>query len=84
MNDSRSEIYALFDQERARQDIKWGSGRHLHPQTWMTILTEEVGESAQEVLADEADKLKTELVQVGAVVVAWLEDIMGVKDYPSS
>ena len=58
--------------ERARQDAKWGSQRHLPPYTWMTILMEEVGESAQAAL-EEDPNYEVELVQVAAVAVAALE-----------
>lgn len=69
-------------QERKRQDSKWGSQRNLSDLTWIAILTEEVGESAQEVLTripgnEVAGKghgdLREELVQVAAVAVAWIE-----------
>jgi NTP pyrophosphatase (non-canonical NTP hydrolase) len=68
--------------ERQRQDAKWGSQRDLSDPVWLAILTEEVGESAQEVLTripgnEEAGKghgdLREELVQVAAVAVAWVE-----------
>ena len=67
--------------ERARQDAQWGPGRHLTDTTWMTILTEEVGEAAEAVLARalgspsvDAD-LARELIQVAAVAVCWMEAI---------
>ena len=49
----------------ARLELKDGA-------TWAAILAEEVGEAFQE--RDEA-KLRTELVQVAAVAVAWIEAI---------
>lgn len=58
--------------ERARQDAKWGSQRQLSPYTWMTILMEEVGESAQAALEKDPN-YEVELVQVAAVAVAALE-----------
>ena len=59
--------------ERARQDAKWGSQRHLPPYTWMTILMEEVGESARASLEGDPVGYGDELVQVAAVAVAALE-----------
>jgi hypothetical protein len=83
---TRSRIYAKIDKERKRQDIKWGDQSHLPPCVWTAILTEEVGEIAQECLsvtfADNPSietkallNLQTELIQAAAVAVAWLEGI---------
>ncbi len=66
------EILQEIRDERARQDAKWGSQRHLPPYTWMTILMEEVGEVAQAALKRDPN-YATELVQVAAVAVAALE-----------
>jgi NTP pyrophosphatase (non-canonical NTP hydrolase) len=41
----------------------------------MTVLMEEVGEVARALLDGNADQLETELVQVAAVAVAWLESL---------
>ncbi len=69
--------------ERRRQDEKWGD-QSGHPDAlWITILVEEVGEAAQDVLratglargpertAHEAH-LRMELVQCAAVIKAWI------------
>jgi NTP pyrophosphatase (non-canonical NTP hydrolase) len=69
--------------ERIRQDSKWGE-QNCHDFEWVSIMTEEVGESAQ--AANEANfksgktrgdfsHLRAELVQVAAVAVAWIECI---------
>jgi NTP pyrophosphatase (non-canonical NTP hydrolase) len=63
--------------ERDSQDAKWGRQDH-DPITWMAILTEEVGELAQETLRYRFGgvrdiNLKKEAIQVAAVVVAMLE-----------
>lgn len=73
--DMRKVIYGWIDVERARQDRKWGEarGRGLTNEYWLTILTEEVGEAAKDVLDDAKDNLVGELIQVAAVAVAWLE-----------
>lgn len=67
--------------ERDKQDGKWGIQDHVDV-IWQTILIEEVGEAAQEVLTrkfgDSAKghgNLRVELVQVAAVAVAWIECI---------
>ena len=64
--------------ERRRQDEKWGPDRELSDPHWLTILMEEVGEVAMTLL-DEPEKghpaclTNKELIQVAAVVVAWME-----------
>jgi NTP pyrophosphatase (non-canonical NTP hydrolase) len=67
--------------ERLRQDRKWGVQDHS-PETWLAILSEEVGEVAKP-LADHLTKAKdwapedyrAELVQVAAVAVAAIESL---------
>lgn len=63
----------LIQDERARQDAKWGADQHHDPHLWTTILAEEFGEVARAVLEHDAAGLRAELVQVAAVCVAWLE-----------
>lgn len=79
---NRQQAYALIDVERARQNAKW-----IRPDGWtdnnfvkQAVLTEEVGEVAQECLRLYDDDprstevtLRAELVQVAAVCVSWLE-----------
>ena len=67
--------------ERRKQDKKWGTQTHTDP-VWLTILSEEVGESAQEILTQEFGasakghgNLREELIHSAAVLVAWIEDI---------
>lgn len=75
----RARFYRDVDQERSKQDAKWGVQDHTDP-IWQAILTEEVGEAAQEVLTREygdAAKghgdLREELLHVAAVAIAWIE-----------
>lgn len=63
--------------ERVRQDSKWGEQNH-NPAEWLAVLTEEVGEVAQEVLRARFGgrgllAYRKELVQVAAVAVAMIE-----------
>lgn len=67
--------------ERGRQDRKWGEQNHA-PTVWLAILTEEVGELAQTILADRlgaaehsshSEDMRTEAVQAAAVAVAFVE-----------
>lgn len=76
IKDLEPELDAIV-QERVRQGLKWGEQNH-DDKTWLAILTEEVGELAQAILHDEfggraAGTARTELVQVAAVAVQWLE-----------
>lgn len=69
--------FRLIMAERSRQNDKWGEQNH-DAFTWLAILSEEVGELAQAALHDQfggshAGTLETELVQVAAVAVQWLE-----------
>lgn len=71
------QIFEEIAAERARQDAKWGEQNHDNSM-WDMIATEEKGEISQAILHDEfggdhAGTLRDELVQLGAVVVAWLQ-----------
>lgn len=66
--------------ERVEQHRNWGNQSGHSNATWLAILTEEVGESAQAVLHNRfggkhRGTLREELVQVAAVAVAWIEAI---------
>lgn len=83
----RVEIFNAITNERDRQDEKfsgqWAEFKEavgcdgysrvpaLHQMN--TILAEEVGEAAKEVNEDNLANLRTELIQVAAVTVAFLE-----------
>jgi len=72
--------------ERIQQDEKWGEQNH-DDMTWITVLTEEVGEAAQASLSlafgnqtglnlqRQRANLRSELIQVAAVAVAHVEAI---------
>lgn len=62
-------------QERAYQLAKWGDQQH-EDAWWVVIETEELGEAAKEVFDGKPDELKAEVIQVAAVALAWLEDIL--------
>lgn len=81
MVDNRIEVLTDIDNERTRQDSKWGIQRHDYG-TWLTILVEEVGEVAQAMQADkgwgkesDANHLYTELIHVAAVATAIAEQV---------
>jgi NTP pyrophosphatase (non-canonical NTP hydrolase) len=73
--------FKLIDDERVRQDAKWGEaeGRGLHRYTWLTILMEEVGELAKAFLTDNRpidhtpERRLKEAIQVAAVATAIVE-----------
>ena len=74
MTDDLFRIIGKAVAERKRQDAKWG--RSFPGRTddrWLTIATEELGECANAILShDEAD-LTTEIIQLAAVCLSWLE-----------
>lgn len=82
-NTARDRVCAAVHAERERQTEKWGDqwgAGNTPPETKFLILTEEFGEIAKEVLESggkETPHLATELVQLAAVAVAWLESIDG-------
>lgn len=62
--------------ERARQDAKWGVQDH-EDTYWLGILVEELGECARFCVGKQHPtnraRKRTELTQVAAVALAWLE-----------
>jgi hypothetical protein len=63
-------------EERARQDEKWGEQNH-NDTYWLGIIMEELGECARYCIERQHPtnraRKRTELVQVAAVALAWLE-----------
>lgn len=77
MNNSRRQIFDEIDDERIKQDDKWGEQNH-DPITWLSILMEEIGEVSQCALhqkfgGEAAGKYRHELIQVAAVAISMLE-----------
>ena len=66
-------IFEKIKEERLRQDNKWGVQNHSD-EKWTCIAAEEFGECAKEVLEQKnPDNFNNELIQLAAVIVAWLE-----------
>ena len=72
-------ILGEVNQERHKQDKKWGEQNHC-PEFWLTILMEEVGEAARGALStrfgwqpDAYANYRKECIQVAAVAVAMVE-----------
>lgn len=76
---------AAVKAEALAQDAKWGEQNH-DPEIWLSILTEEVGELAQAMLADRFDtgrdeklhgshhvSMEIEAIQVAAVALQFVE-----------
>lgn len=72
---------AAIRAEGYSQDLKWGEQNH-DPAVWLAILTEEVGELAQAILADRSggtdhdshhDSMEIEAIQVAAVAAQFIE-----------
>lgn len=88
-NESRNRIQARAIAsvlaERIRQDQRWGADRVLPRDRWLALLAEEFGESATEVndfndandlaITRSIEKLRSELIQVAAVAIAWVEQL---------
>lgn len=58
--------------ERKLQDAKWGEQNH-HPEKWIVILLEELGEASKALLEQQAVKYRDELVHATAVGLAAIE-----------
>jgi NTP pyrophosphatase (non-canonical NTP hydrolase) len=81
----RADIWQAILAERKRQYAKWDaphewgqgdcSSLALAPEVKAVVLSEECGEVSRAVLERDLDALRTELVQVAAVAVAWLESL---------
>ena len=65
------ELRKRVAQERYYQDDKWGKQNHS-PEKWIVILAEEFGEVAQAVNLGNNTRVTTELIQITAVIEAWL------------
>ena len=64
-----------LNQERCRQDSKWGVKDH-NRFVWLTILTEEVGEVSKAALENKGLLYGDELIQVAAVAIAAYESFV--------
>jgi|TARA_Y100000817_G_C16515266_1_gene393064 hypothetical protein len=61
--------------ERESQEKQWGEQLDHTDEYWTVILGEEFGEVAREVYEKNTAKLYNELIQCGAVCMAWAEAI---------
>lgn len=77
----RQQIINQINDERDKQDLKWGVQNHL-PERWVGILGEEYGEFCQAVnetiFYNGSDKgghenIRIEAIQIAAVAIAFLE-----------
>lgn len=69
---ARFQIFKLIDNERKRQDEKFGTQNHCQ-EKWITILGEEFGEVCNAVLEKNDQEYIDELIQVCAVCVSMIE-----------
>lgn len=57
-------------------DLRWCvQSEHMGNESKLRVLAEEFSEVAVEVGAEDSEKLKTELVQVAATAMGWLESL---------
>lgn len=66
-------LWEEIKQEQVRQDEKWGDQRNLSDMRWLGIVLEELGEAAEEVLSDNPEKMRKEVIEVCASAKTWLE-----------
>lgn len=81
-----SRVQQEVARERVNQEVEWGQQNH-DPFRWLAILTEEVGEVAEECcelitpspeLASQrrtALRMRAELIQVAAVAIAFIQSL---------
>lgn len=67
--------------ERDRQDIKWGVSRNLHPQLWMPVVAEELGEANKAILKGDPENYLEELVHTAAVALAAVQDFLWQREF---
>ena len=72
ISSERAHIYEEVNEERERQDKKWGQQDH-NPFVWLAILAEEMGEASQSLLQYKLDSYREEMVQCAAVAIAAIE-----------
>jgi hypothetical protein len=68
--EARRELFGDVAAEMDAQLEQWGEQNHPGP-IWLTILMEEVGEACKAGL--QGGDIESELVQVAAVALSWLE-----------
>lgn len=81
--EASAEAIRLVLQERKLQDEKWGDQAHHPDATWLTILSEEIGELSRVILHARFggydgtwENAMHEATQVAAVSMAWLEALL--------
>lgn len=60
--------------ERNSQDAKWGTPQHRTNSQWLCIILEELGEAAQAMLQGKWQQMESEIVQVAASALCFLEE----------
>ncbi len=75
---TRFGIYEQIDDERDRQDAKWGGipgWQRRDDHTYAAVLGEEFGECCKAWIERDVAALREELIQTAAVAVAWIEEL---------
>jgi hypothetical protein len=70
---SQEQIFAATQQERRRQDIKWGPKPPLGRWPWPQVLMEEVGELMEADLEHDREHFIEESIHAIAVLFAMVE-----------
>lgn len=73
---NRMAIYQRIDEERERQEARFGGNVHDWYE-WLPILMEELGEAARAMLTGTVQDVERELIHAAAVIVAMIEQRIG-------
>ena len=73
---TKNEFHKAVQTERQHQIEKWGDQSHASSK-WLTILVEEIGEIASEIIKNiisdnKKSSIDSELIQASAVIEAWI------------
>lgn len=71
----RERFLAMVANELEQQDNKWGAGRDHHPDKWIRIAVEELGEAAAEIEAGDPHAFVVEAIQCAASMVQACESV---------
>lgn len=75
MTTPMKEALSMVQSSLREQQLKWGKQSH-NQDRWHTILMEEVGEAAEEILEDDGVGYVIEMSQVAAVAIAAIESFL--------
>lgn len=78
MSDATVKVLTDITLERVRQEDKWGGIEHddrHNPLDWHDMVSDYIGWARRMMCMGSPDKARNRLVQVAALIVAWIEAI---------